>query len=75
VTIGNGVTIIGGYAFNACSNLATITVKATTPPSLGSNAIRSSYVTTIYVPSSSVNAYKSASGWSSLASKIQAIQE
>jgi hypothetical protein len=73
VTIPDSVTTISGYAFDVCSKLRTITVKATTPPSLSSNAIPSN-VTTIYVPSSSVNAYKSASGWNSHASKIQAIQ-
>ena len=74
VTIPDSVTSIGGDAFNGCSNLATITVKATTPPTLGNNVIPSN-VTAIYVPSGSVNAYKSASKWSNYASKIQAIQE
>ena len=48
-----------------------MTVKATTPPTLGYAVIPD--VTTIYVPSSSVNAYKSAKGWKDYASKIQAI--
>lgn len=75
VTIGNGVTSIAKSAFYGCSHLTTITVKATTPPSLRGSLSIPNNVTTIYVPSGSVNAYKSASDWSSYASKIQAIQE
>ena len=74
VTIGNGVTHIRNRAFDRCSNLATITIKATTPPVLYTDAIPDN-VTAIYVPSDSVNAYKSKSEWNYHASKILAIQE
>ena len=47
------------------------TVLAAEPPTLQSNALRRSTIKTIYVPSESVDAYKSA--WSAYASKIQAI--
>lgn len=75
VTIGNGVKTIGHHAFQDCSNLRTMTIKATTPPTLGSGAfaIIGSGIQRIYVPAASVNSYKSADGWKDYASKIQAI--
>ena len=73
VTIGNGVTSIGVFAFNNCSKLTSVTVNATTPPSLGYNAFYSTNNCPIYVPAESVDAYKAANNWSSLASRIQAI--
>jgi hypothetical protein len=74
ITIPDSVTSIGGAAFDGCSRLKAITVKTSTPPTLGLNVIPTN-VTAIYVPSDSVDAYKSASGWSRYADKIQAIQE
>lgn len=73
-TIGTSVETIGGNAFVYCYNLETITVKATTPPQLGDKYAIENTIQTIYVPSSSLNSYKSASNWSSYADKIQAIQ-
>ena len=74
VIIGSGVTNIEQYAFENCSGLTSITCLATTPPTLVSyNAFSNTNNCNIYVPSASVNAYKSASGWSTYASRIQAI--
>ena len=74
VSIPNSVTNIGSNAFNACSGLQSITSLATTPPYLGYDAF---YDITnncpIYVPSESVEAYKTANNWSTYASRIQAI--
>ena len=72
VTIPANVTSINSFAFAKCPNLTSITVKATTPPKLGNSAIPTN-ISVIYVPKSSVDAYKSASGWSAYADKIQAI--
>ena len=72
-TIGSGVTSINNSAFNGCSGLTSITVNATTPPELGSNVFVSTNNCTIYVPCSSVATYKSASGWSTYADRIQGI--
>lgn len=77
-TIGSGVTSIGDNAFNGCSNLASITVNSIVPPALGSNALPMEFQwmwmdKNIYVPSASVETYKSASGWSQYASRIQPI--
>ena len=72
IVIPDSVTNIGEGSFEACSGLTSITVEATTPPTLGSRAFNGS-TCPIYVPSGSVNTYKSASGWSTYASRIQAI--
>jgi hypothetical protein len=73
IDIPSDVTSIGNYTFNGCSSLTSITVNATTPPSLGSSSFNNTNNCPIYVPAASVNAYKTASGWSDYASRIQAI--
>ena len=74
VTIGNSVTSIGDYCFYQCTSLTSVTCKATTPPTLGSSTFSSTPSNlVIYVPSESVDAYKSATNWSKYADKIQAI--
>ena len=74
ITIPSGVTYIDRYAFNNCWRLASIIVEATTPPTLAkSNAFTNTNNCPIYVPAESVDTYKAASQWSSLASRIQAI--
>ena len=78
VTIGNGITSIGNYAFSynygGTTPLTSVTVQATTPPTLGSNVFYGqNSLIRIYVPAESVDTYKAASGWSSYASRIQAI--
>ncbi len=55
-----GITI-SPFAFNGCDNLTSLYLANTTPPSLSEGWI--SYGGTIYVPSSAVNAYKTADGW------------
>ena len=72
VTIGDSVTSIGGSAFKDCTSLTSVYCKATTPPSF-----RHFYVfdyngsgRKIYVPTESVDAYKSAEYWSEYASAI-----
>ena len=82
-TIGSGVTSIGMNAFQYCSSLIGIVSNAVTPPTLIYNAqtpagyIYMNFDDTnecpIYVPSASVETYKSANGWSKYASRIQAI--
>ena len=74
ITIGNGVTSIGNNAFNNCRSLTGVTILAVTPPTLlNVNAFDSTNNCPIYVPAASVTAYQSATNWSSLASRIQAI--
>lgn len=73
VTIPSGVTNIGNHVFYICSSLTSVTVNATIPPSLGQYVFYKTNNCPIYVPAESVDAYKSASGWSDLASRIQPI--
>ena len=73
VTIGNGVRSIGNYAFSNCSSLTSVTINRNTPPTLGFAAFNNTNDCPIYVPEDRVDAYKSSSYWSTLASRIQAI--
>ena len=73
IVMPSGVTYIGNQSFRYCSGLTSITIEATVPPTLGDDAFNSTNNCPIYVPSGSVEAYKSASGWSGYASRIQAI--
>ena len=72
-TIGSGVTSIGDNAFSICSGLTSITVNATAPTTLGTSAFDNTNNCPIYVPCSSVDTYKETSGWSTYASRIEAI--
>lgn len=60
--------------WRAFPNTNTLICRATTPPTLANDAFYTS-PTVIKVPSASVNAYKSANGWSAYASIITAIDE
>lgn len=76
VVLGRGLESIGDNAFN--TGLSSMTIKAATPPTLGDNVFlpesHADYTPyPIYVPSSSVSLYRSAPGWSALASRIQPI--
>ena len=74
VTIGSGVTSIVSKAFYNCTSLTSITVEATTPPTLGNtDAFNNTNNCPIYVPAASVSAYKAATNWNRLSSRIQAI--
>lgn len=79
IVIGSGITSIGNRAFYRYGGFIEknkITCKAITPPSLGSEAFydgTTTYIEGIYVPSESVEAYKSASGWSTYKDIIKAI--
>lgn len=73
VTIGSGVTSIGYRAFYGCSGLTSVTCLRETPPTLNSGSFTDTN-NPIYVPAASVDTYKRATGWSTYASRIQAIQ-
>lgn len=73
ITIPNNVTNIGSNAFSDCSGFTSIRAEATTPPTLGAYAFDNTNNCPIYVPSGSVNAYKTAINWSRYESRIQAI--
>ena len=74
INIPDSVIDIGSHAFYYCSSLSSITVNSTTPPKLtNTSALENTNNCPIYVPSGSVNVYKSATNWSEYASRIQAI--
>jgi hypothetical protein len=73
ITIPSGFTNIDKEAFRYCSGLTSVTINATTPPTLGSSAFYNTNNCPIYVPAESVDAYKGATNWNSLSSRIQAI--
>ena len=71
VTIPDSVTTIGNSAFSWCESLTSVYCKATTPPDEGFYMFyKNASDLKIYVPMESVEAYKSASGWSVYASSI-----
>ena len=72
VTIPTNVTSIGIEAFYGCSSLSSVTTNAVTPTELRSDAFYGS-TCRIYVPAESVEAYKSARGWSFYEERIQPI--
>lgn len=74
ITIPDCITSIGKGAFYHCSSLTSITCLATTPPSLEDSLVFfDTHNCPIYVPSGSVETYKTAENWSTYASRIQAI--
>lgn len=71
ITIPSGVASIGDYVFYVCNSLTEIHMKPTTPPRLGSSVFPTNVQQMkIIVPQGSGNAYKSATNWSTYASKI-----
>ena len=72
ITIPNNVTSIGDYAFSKCTSLTSVYCKPTTPPTGGSDMFNNNATDRIiYVPTASVDAYKSATNWSSYADAIE----
>ena len=73
--LGSEITTVGESAFQNCSSLKTLVIKAVAPPTLVNiNAIPSK-IEAIYVPDESISAYQGAANWSSFASKIKGISE
>ena len=71
VTIPDSVTTIGSYVFYDCSSLTSVYCKAITPPTGGYSMFSSNaYGRKIYVPTESVEAYKSANRWKDYADAI-----
>lgn len=76
-TIGTSIQSIGTQTFVGNVNMTSITIKATTPPTLGStNVFNNTNNCPIYVPASAVEEYQTSTstGWSTYESRIEAIQ-
>lgn len=68
------------YAFQLCANLKALILRSTEQLcTLGYNALASSAIASgtgyIYVPAALVDQYKAASGWSTYANQIRAIED
>ena len=71
VTIPDSVTEIGDAVFRDCTSLNEVYCKSITPPTGGADMFyHSASECKIYVPTASVNAYKTADGWSNYAYSI-----
>ena len=67
----SGSYTIGSYAFSGCRSLTSVYCKAVTPPAGGNDMFYSIASNgKIYVPTESVEAYKSTTGWSQYAFAI-----
>lgn len=72
ITLGSGIKRLGNYAFRD-NKITTIHIYATTPPEIESESwppFEGNVIENIYVPTSVVDAYKSAPYWSTFADKI-----
>lgn len=77
ITFGPNLTYIDTYVFHTTPLLTSVTIQATTPPTLAAANAFTTIVNPnlkIYVPAASVEAYKTAANWSSIANMIEAIQ-
>lgn len=76
VVLPSTLVSIGVGTFYHCVNLKTLICNTETPPTLNSSAlIDTNAELAIYVPDASVEAYKTATNWSSFASRIKGISE
>ena len=78
ITIPDSVTEIGYLAFYSCNSLTSVFCERTTPPTANFEGYSSwdafndnAADRKIYVPAESVDAYKSADGWSEYADAIE----
>jgi len=73
ITIPSGVTSIGTNAFTNCYAVEEYHILPTTPPTLGGTNSFNGIVsgTVIYVPTESLEAYQTATNWSTYASYMQ----
>ena len=72
MTIPSNVTKIYNPGWSGCTALESLVFLPTTPPELlGTSAFLNTNNCILYVPSGSLNAYKTASGWSNYTSRIQ----
>ena len=73
ITLPSSLTRVKARAFSGCSSLLSITVMPENPPQGETSMFDNTKNCPIYVPSGSVDAYKTAFFWKDYASRIQAI--
>ena len=73
IILPNSITSVEQQAFYGCNDLDYITFLSITPPTLGYNPFDDTNNCPIYVPSESLDDYKTA--WTSVSNRIQAITE
>ena len=73
VTIPDGVTSIGAYAFRSCYGVKEYHILPTTPPALTNSTVFNDIPSDgiIYVPAGSLEAYQTATNWSTYADQMQ----
>ncbi|MBR4159910.1 MAG: leucine-rich repeat protein [Spirochaetia bacterium] len=71
LNIPDSIVNIGEMALNYCCAFTALRVKKTIPPQVGPNLFSDDQFVLIYVPSSAVNTYKTAPGWSIYSNNIQ----
>ena len=76
ITLPSTTTTMTSGVFNTCANLTSVTILATNPPSsVNVYTFQNTPNAIVYVPDSSVNTYKTDTGWSRYASRIKGISE
>lgn len=75
VDIGASAVSIGSSLCNGCTSLTTLICRAVTPPSIGNNIIANAPNAYIYVPDAALEAYKTATNWSTYADRIHPLSE
>jgi hypothetical protein len=71
VTIGNGVTRIVMEAFDGCTGLTSVTIHATTPPTLGVRVFRGTHANLqLFVPAGSVDTWPTTGDWAPFGGRI-----
>ena len=75
LNIGSQVQTIPYRMFSDCSNLATITCHATTPPILSNSFLWVSKDIPVYVPCGTVLAYQDSAGWSEFTNFVSSIRD
>jgi hypothetical protein len=76
ITIPSNVKTIGGSALaTRASEKTTIIMKPTNPPTIQSNTINNSYLNKIIVPKGCLEAYQTATNWSSFADYMEEATE
>ena len=75
ITIPESVTCIEMQAFQNCTNLTSVIIQSKTPPIIQGGVFQDTNECPIYVPSGSVEAYKTSDYWIDYADRIQAIPE